>query len=181
MQKIGLIAVIWLTATFGCMYQKPIVIEEPTIPRIVVKEVPTGPEEPEKKEKEEYFESSYLYPDLTRGYIENKAFPYMPKVWLLVQGKKILLIGPETGPPKISVGEIREFNLPPGKHIFHIERWQHFAHYGGWSKVRKTEVVKISIAEFRRSGRGRYWIDSHYGWWLIIYPDQTQVYGGYVN
>jgi hypothetical protein len=67
--------------------------------------------------------------------------------------------------------------LPPGVHIFHIERWQYLPYYGGWRKLRQIEVVKLSVAEFRRR-HWRYWMDSHYGWWLIVYPERTQVYGG---
>jgi hypothetical protein len=71
--------------------------------------------------------------------------------------------------------------LPPGVHIFHIERWQYLPYYGGWRKLRQIEVVKLSVAEFRRHRHWRYWMDSHYGWWLIVYPERTQVYGGYLN
>jgi len=162
----------------GCSYQKPMVIVEPATSRVVIKEVPTSKEA--ESEKKEYFEGGHLYPDLTRGYVENDAFPYRPKVWLLAQGKKVLLIGPEKGPPNLSMGEIREFNLPPGKHILHIERWQYFAHYEGWEPIRKIEIVKLSIAQFR-PGRWHYWRDSHYGWWLVVHPDSTTVYSGYVD
>jgi hypothetical protein len=179
MGKISLMICCWLVA-FGCAFQGPIVIKEPTAPRVVVKEAPAEAKKGEEK-KEELFESSYLYPDLTRGYIENQAFPYLPKVWLLKEGQKIFLVGPEQGPPEISIEETREFNLPPGENVLYVERWQYFVHYGGWRKVRQVEVVKVSVAEFRRHGHWRYWMDSHYGWWLIVYPERTQVYGGYLS
>ena len=124
MKKIGLLGLVigWLILVLSCAYQEAMVIEEPTTPRVVIKKVPAIKEAKEKKE--EFFESAY-YPDLTRGYIENQSFPLIPKVWLLAEGReKILLIGPEQGPPKFPLGGIKEFNFPPGDNILHIERWQ---------------------------------------------------------
>ena len=176
MRKIGFL-LICLIMFFGCTYQKPMVLEVPTTPRIVIKEIPAGPK---KEKKEEYCSASYLYPDPCQGYIENQAYPYLPKIWLLREGgPMILLIGPEKGPPEFSIKGIREFSLPPGEHAFRIERWQYFPHYGGWKKIRQVEIVKIQIAQFPRTGYWHYWANSHYGWWVIIRPDHSVVYSGY--
>ena len=179
MKRISFLMIFLLLVVIGCAWQPPPVLREPTTPRVIVKEIPT--EREPKEEKEEFFGTApYLYPDITRGYIENKAYPYTPKVWVLVDGtERLLLIGPELGPPEVFIGEIREFNLPPGDHIFHIERWQYTPHYGGWRKISKVEVVKLSIAQFSPRGR-QYWID-HYGWWLIIKSNRTTAYSGYVK
>jgi hypothetical protein len=164
-------------AIFGCAYQKPVNLEEPGTPRVVIKKAPAGEES--KENKEEFFESAY-FPDLTRGCIENQSFPFTPKVWLLIERKKILLVGPEQGPPEFSLGGIREFNFPPGDNILHIERWQFLPYYGGWQKIRQVEVVKIPVAKFKPKRRS-YWIDRHYGWQVIIYPEHSAVYAGYID
>lgn len=167
----------FLCILVACAYQRPPVVMDPQSPRIVIKEVPVG--EPRlKSEKEELFETSYVYPDLTRGYIENQAFPYVPKVFLIKDAQKIVLVGPETGPPEFNTKEIREFNLPPGKHVLHIERWQHSSAYGGWKKISKVEVVKVSVAQFK-SGDWIDWKDNYYGWSITIYDNHTAVSSGY--
>lgn len=145
-------------------------------PRIVIKEIPAGKK---AQGKGELFETSYVYPDLTKGYIENKAFPFAPKVFLVKSGQKIVLVGPETGSPEFNVNEIREFNLPPGEHFLHIERWQHLGAYGGWKKIPKTEVIRVSVAQFDESGNWNRWRNSHYGWSVIIYDNRTVVRSGY--
>lgn len=153
--------------------QQPFVIGEPS-PRVVVVEIPGKRIDPNQNlnQSEEYF--SAVYPDVTKGYIENKTFPYYPKVWLVSDGKKIALVGPEQGPPTICEGEIREFNLPPGIHILHIERWQKLpSFYGGWRRVGKTEIIKLGVAQFEP---GRYQ-PSYYGWRIIIYLERSAVYG----
>jgi len=172
----------WI-ALCGCAHQEPVVIEEPVTPRVVIKEVPFKGQGKDRAgaDKEEFFTSSYLYPDMTKGYIENKAFPYVPKVWLVKGGQKIVLVGPELGPPEFATGEIREFNLPPGTHILHIERWQHLPYYGGWKKLKRVEVIKVKVAQFPEKGSWRYWADSYYGWFVIIHPDHSTVYSGYIQ
>lgn len=104
--------ILFLLHCLGCAYtrQEPAIIEEPTTPRIVIKEAPVASEGGEKTQKEELFTSTSRYPDLTQGYIENKAFPYVPKVWLLQRGQKIILSGPAQGPPQFNTGVIKEFN-----------------------------------------------------------------------
>jgi len=151
MKKIYLgLVMTWSIIAIGCAYQKPVIIEEPTTPRVVFREIPATPqgEKEAKEKKEELFSYSQQYPDMTRGYVENRAFPYVPKVWLIKGGQKIVLVGPEHGPPEFSTGQIREFNLPPGAHMLHIERWQHLSYYGGWRKMKKVEVVKVKVARF---------------------------------
>tara|TARA_B100000315_G_C14540233_1_gene570530 strand:+ start:558 stop:1121 length:564 start_codon:yes stop_codon:yes gene_type:complete len=179
---LGLLTIV-LVMILSCAYQEPIVIEEPRTPRVVFREIPAESEGQKevKEEKEELFSYDQQYPDMTRGYIENKAFPYVPKVWLIKEGLKIVLVGPEVGPPKFATGEIREFNLPPGFHIFHIERWQHFSYYGGWQKAKKVEVVKVNVARFPEKGSWRGWADGHYGWFVTIHPEYSTVYSGYVK
>lgn len=178
MKKIGFILVICLIIAIGCAYQKPIIIEEPTTPRVVIKKVPVGEEV--KEGKEEFFESAY-YPDLTKGYIENQSFPFIPKIWLLAEGReKILLIGPAQGPPEFPLGGIKEFNFPPGDNILQIERWQFLPYYGGWQKLKQIEVVRVPVAKFRPKRRP-YWIDHHYSWQVVIYPERSTVYAGYVD
>lgn len=179
MRKIGFL-LICLIMFLGCTYQKPMIIEEPTTPRIIIKPVPAGPE---KKEKEEYFESDY-YPDWSRGYIEIRSLPdYLPEVWLLVEGgQKVLLIGSENGPLEFSYGQIQEFNFPPLKdNILHVYRWKYFPYYGGWRKIRYVEIVKVSVAKFPKSGVWQTWQRGHYGWRMIIWPNYCEVWGGYIN
>ncbi|MBU4031121.1 hypothetical protein KJ756_03120 [Patescibacteria group bacterium] len=171
----SILVIFFLGCFAACAYQSPPIIYESQNPRIVIKEIPTG----EKAEqKEEFFETSYVYPDLTRGCIENQAFPYIPKVFLIANGQRITLIGPETGPPEFNPNEIREFNLPPGEHFLHIERWQHFSAYGGWKKIPKTEIIKVSVAQFKEGDLSR-WATEYYGWRVIVYDKRTTVYGGY--
>lgn len=154
--------------------QQPFIIGEPA-PRVVVMEISGKEKTADQNQEEKYF--SAVYPDVTRGYIENKAFPYYPKVWLVKDGKKTTLIGPAEGPPQICDGEIGEFNLPPGLHILHIERWQKLpVIYGGWRSVGKVEIVKLNVAQFAPGG----YQPNYYGWRIIIYPEQSAVYGGVV-
>ena len=184
MLKIGIICLAaWMFMIMGCTYQEPVIIEEPIIPRVVIREVAVGTEKKQgpQQEKEELFTSSHLYPDMTRGYIENKAFPYVPKVWLVKNSQKIVIVGPEMGPPEFATGQIREFNLPPGSHILHIERWEHLTYYGGWKKVNKVEVVRIDVARFPEKDSWRCWADGYYGWFVIIHPEYSTVYSGYVQ
>ncbi len=184
MKKIGLaLMMTCLVMVIGCAYQEPVIIEEPTTLRVVFRDIPATPEREKKaeEEKEELFSYSQQYPDMTRGYIENRAFPYVPKVWLIKGRLKIVLVGPENGPPVFSTGQIREFNLPPGAHILHIERWQHLSYYGGWRKMKKVEVIKLNVAPFPKKGSWRRWADGHYGWFVTIYPDHSTVYSGYVE
>lgn len=155
-----------------CPQQQPFIIGA-SAPRVVVVEVPEKGADPNQRNEEKYF--SAVYPDVTKGYIENQAFPYYPKVWLIKDGKKIALIGPEKGPPLMCDGEIGEFNLPPGLHILHVERWQKLpAVYGGWRSVGKVEIIKLNVAQFAPGG----YQPSYYGWRIIIYPEQSAVYGG---
>lgn len=167
---------IFLVFLAACAYQAPPVIYESQNPRIVVKEIPAGKK---AKQKEEFFETSYVYPDLTKGCIENQAFPFAPKVFLIKNGQKIILVGPEIGPPEFNVNEIREFNLPPGGHILHIERWQHLGTYGGWKKIPKTEVVRVSVAQFSELGKWNRWRNNYYGWSVVIYDDHSVIRSGY--
>lgn len=162
MKKIFLI----LLFCFGCASQ-PFVIQDSS-PRIIVKDIQTGEE---MKTREEFFEA--VYPDPTKGYIENRAYPYIPKVWIIENKRKIILIGPREGVPQFWQGEIREFNFPPGRYILHIERWRRLPRvYGGWKKQKKTEIVKLKVAQFEK----QFSENDHYGWRIIINPTSTSVY-----
>jgi len=169
-----------LVVMVACAYQERAIIEEPTIPRVVIKEIPT--DQGIKEEKEEYFESD-LYPDLTKGYIENKAFPYVPEVWLLLaEGEKVpLIVGQAGEPPEFAKGERREYNLPPGRNFLHIYRWVYLPYYGGWQKLKKVEIAKVDVAKFPDTEDWREWRKSHYNWSVRIGQRRSAIRTGYVN
>ncbi len=155
---------------------------------MVIKKAPA--EEEIEAEKEKYYESDF-YPDLTRGYIENRAFPYVPEVWVLAEeGKKIPLLNLAEKSPRISKGinlppsdnvlykgQIVECNLPPGENILHIYRWRYQAYYGGWQKLERVEIVKVSLAEFN-SEKWQSWSKGHYGWRIVIDQRRSYAYVG---
>ncbi len=156
--------------------QAPLLLEPPDRPRRIYKtpEKETVPDKPNEKNKKYYVGGEYLYPDPTLGFIENQAWPYQPQVWWITEEGKVPLF-PSTlsnTPPRLSIGQIDELTLMPGKHTFYIERWQFLPHYGGWQKLPKTEIVRVKIAAGVQHGRWR----GHYGWGLIIYPNRTRVY-----
>lgn len=169
------VVIFFLVFITACACQAPSVIYESQNPRIVIKEIPAGEK---MRERKQLFETSYVYPDMTKGCIENQAFPFVPKVFLIKNGQKIVLVGPKTGSPEFNVNEIREFNLSPGEHFLHIERWQHLGAYGGWRKIPKVEVIKVSVAQFKQGGWSR-WSAEYYGWSVIIYDNHSVVRSGY--
>ena len=156
----------------GYIHQQSSIIATPTTPRVVIKEVSVDGKAPVKTENQE----SFSRPDLTRGYIENQAFPYTPRVWLLAGGKQVLLVGQtEKGPPQVLDWQILEFNLPPGLCQIIVEWWEYLPHYGGWRQIR-AEMANIQIARPRRGYWSGYGDSSHYNWSVVIRPDRVLVY-----
>jgi len=173
----SIVLIVLALMLIGCGTYQPIVIREPTTPRLVIKQGPAGSLET-KDQKESYFEASR--PDLTRGYIEINSRPFLPEVRLLLKdGQEIFLIGSQEGPPKISFGQIIEFNLWPGKRTLRIYRWFYAPYYGGWQKSPEVEIVRISVAGFPLSGSA--WSKGHYGWSVVIGPYRSFAYAGYIH
>lgn len=162
----------------SCAHQQTVMIEEPTFPRVVVKEISADPNKKSGFDPN-IAEVSYLQPDLTRGYIKNEAYPLAIRVWWLdeVGGREILL-GSEgnnpPGPADFYFGNIREFNFPPGIHRLIVERWEFFRQYG-WRKNKKVELLELEVGRLPRGN----WFSSpeisHYNWAIVIGPDRSQV------
>lgn len=106
------ILIVFSVMILGCgsIQQESPMIFTPTTPRTIIREVPVDQKRPQAKARAQ---ESFSRPDLTRGYIENQAFPYVPRVWMLFGDKKILLVGrTKVGRPMILDWQILEFNLP---------------------------------------------------------------------
>lgn len=112
-----------------------------------------------------------IYPDPRWGCIENKAYPYRPKIWYIKQGSKIALVGPaqEHLPSEFLAGEIREFHFPFGTHVLHIERWYKFG--GIWARVGKVDEAKLKIKQFVEWTSEEQW-----GWKIVINQKNIVVY-----
>ena len=152
----------------GCIHQAPPTIAIPQTPRVVIKEVPAI-------KNQQTAEESFSRPNLTRGYIENQAFPYVPRVWLIRGGKKILLVGQtEKGPPQVLDWQILEFDLPPDINHIIVERWRYLSPQIGWQML-PPESCKLQVAKPRRGG---YWDNNQYDWQIIIRQDRSYIYEG---
>jgi len=176
----GFILLMFLAScgSIGSMHQESSTIAIPMIPLVVMKEIPAGEKVPTKMKSQE----SFSRPNLTKGYIENQAFPYVPRVWLLAGGEKILLVG-ETidGRPQVLDWQILEFSLPPGVNQVIIERWRFLPNQGGWQML-PPEFKEFQVAKPRRgwgdyNGSG-YWTDNHYDWRIIIHQNRSFIYTG---
>jgi hypothetical protein len=153
MKKIIILLLLLFLA--GCVCQPPMQIMVPRVKKVILGGISYSP--------------NSFYPELTRGYIENQSWPYVSKVWLLSQGKKILLVGKKDGPPdNVRPGEINEFNFPPQKHLLLVERWRYLHYYGGWKKIGE-EKINLQIARSCRLSEG------HYGWYVVIGPKRTYI------
>lgn len=153
--------------------QRPFTILIPKTPRVLIVEIPAGEKVPKTIENKESFSRS----DPTNGYIENQAWPRVPRVWLLVGGEKVLLVGETTegSPKKVLDWQILEFSLPPGLRQIIVEWWEDLPHHGGWRQV-KTKIVAFQVACLRQGYWSGYGNSSHYNWSVIIRPDDVFVY-----
>lgn len=151
----------------------------PQTPRVIIKEVSIGNG---VQTTTEVSQESFSRPNLTRGYIENQAFPYVPRVWLIKGGKKVLLAGQtKKGHPNVLYWQILEFDLPPGINQVIIERWRYTSPEIGWQML-PPEFKEFHVARPRRGwgdwcGSG-YWSDSHYDWRIIIRQNCSFIYTG---
>ena len=172
--RILLVFVVVILSACGSIHQESPTIMIPQIPRVIIKEVHAVNGKVQTKMPEE----SFSRPDLTRGYIENQAFPYVPRVWLIAGGKKILLVGQtKKGPPKVLDWQILEFNLPPGLNQIIVEWWEYRPYHGGWKQI-KAETKDFQVAVSRRGYWSGYGNSSHYNWSIVIRSDRALVYKG---
>ena len=173
--RIFLVFIVLAFSACGSIHQASPTIAIPTTPRIVIKEIPVS-----KNVRKKVQEESFSRQDLTKGCIENQAFPYIPRVWLLAGGKKILLIGQtKKGPPRVLDWQIFEFNLPAGLRQVIIERWRYVA--GEWQML-PPEFKQFQVAKPRRgwgdyNGNG-YYGNNHYDWQIIIRQNKSFIYTG---
>jgi len=176
---LGLLVIFATSCGVGSIHQESPTIAIPTTPRVLIKEIPAGGKVPKRMENKE----SFSRPDLTLGCIENQAFPYVPRVWLLAGGQKILLVGETTeGPPQVLDWQIMEFSLPPGKRQIFIERWRYLPNQGGWEMVGTPEFREFQVAKPRRgwgdyNGSG-YYGNNHYDWQIVIRQNRSYIYEG---
>jgi len=164
---------VFLVSLFcGCIHQAPPTIAIPQTPRVLIVD------SKEKLPKIMKNEESFSRPNPTVGYIENQAFPCVPRVWLVRSGKKILLVGEEKEGPPVDVldWQIFEFSLPPGENKIIVERWVLFLNHGGWQTISQEEF-DFEVAKPRR-GWGGYWGNNHYDWRIIIRQNRSYVYEG---
>jgi len=181
--KIIAIGFVLLLALFSCgfgsIHQESPTIAIPNTPRVLIVDIPDGEKVPKKMKNQESFSRS----DLSLGCFENQAWPYLPRAWLIVGGKKILLVGETTeGPPKVLDWQILEFSLPPGANSIFIERWRFLPNQGGWQMVGAPEFLTLQVAKPRRGwgdyyGSG-YWSDNHYDWQIVIRQNRSYIYEG---
>ena len=170
---------IMLSGCFGSIHQQSPTIVIPNTPRVLIKDIPTGEKVPIKMKNEE----SFSRPNLTSGYVENQAFPYVPRVWLLSGGKKFLLVGETTeGRPRVLDWQIFEFSLPPGVNQIVVERWRLLPNQGGWQIVGSLEEsLTFEVAKPRRGWGGYgsgYYGNNHYDWQIIIRQNRSFVREG---
>jgi len=177
----GLIFVLMVLSVcgFGSLHQESPTIMIPNTPRVLIKEIPDGEKPPLKMENQE----SFSRPDLTRGCIKNQAWPYVPRVWLLIGGEKVLLVGETTeGRPHVRDWQILEFSLPPGIRQVIIERWRLLPNQGGWQMVGAPEFREFQVAKPKRgygnSYGGGYYSDNHYDWRIIVRQNRSIVLTG---
>lgn len=167
---------IWicLILIFGCTGRPPYVVKPYSPPEVIVrnieKEVGTNLDNLESLGIENEEENMMFFPDPTKGYIENKAYPFVPKVWIITKGEKVLLVGPEEEPPEFLDGEIREFRFSPGLYVLCIERWRLMP--GGWKKIGRDKVVKLSVAQSEQQLSAV----NHYGWWIVIHQNSIEIH-----
>ena len=120
-------------------------------------------------------------PDLTRVWIENQAGPdYVPRVWLLRGGKRILLVGvTKKGPPQVLDWQIQEFSLPPGINQIIVERGRYIE--GKWQMI-APEFLTFKVAKLRRGWGGWYgggWgVDNNRDCLVIIRQNCSFIYEG---
>lgn len=174
--KIVTISFVFLLALsvcgFGSIHQESPTIMIPNTPRMVVKDG--------KAQQAETQEESFSRPNLTKGCIENQAFPYVPRVWLLNGSKRVLLVGQtKKGPPQVLDFQILEFSLPPGLNQVFIERWRDL---GGEWQMLPPEFLTFQVAKPRRgwgdyNGSG-YYDNNHYDWQIVIRQNRSFVYEG---
>jgi hypothetical protein len=177
MKKLWIIAI--FVFLFGCSFaaQEPLQLEETNSPRKVFKEEALSQKKGSKTAEQYYSDDGYLQPDATRGYIENQAWPYVPKVWLLTpDGRKIILVGSETDPPRrVRPGGIYEFNFPPGRYVFLIQRWRFSRYYGGWDRVGPVERVEARIEIGHRKWGSNDYHEGQYSWYIVVRSNRTYV------
>jgi len=179
MKMISLVFVVaFFSCGFGSIHQDSPTIVIPDTPRVLIVDIPDGEKPPATMDNQE----SFSRPDLTLGCIENQAFPLVPRVWLIVGGKKILLVGETTeGRPKVLDWQILEFSLPPGMRQIIIERWRYLPNQGGWRQI-PPEFITFQVAKPRRGwgdyyGSG-YYGNNHYDWQIVIRQNRSFVYEG---
>jgi len=176
--KIVTISFVFLLALsvcgFGSIHQESPTIMIPNTPRVLIKEIPDGEKPPATIENQE----SFSRPNPTVGYFKNQAWPLVPRVWLIIGGEKVLLVG-ETieGRPQVLDWQIFEFSLPPGLCQIIVEWWEYFPHHRGWRHV-KTKMVAFQVARLRREYWSGYGDSAHYNWSVVIRPDRVLVYEG---
>lgn len=156
---------IWICLILiGCTGRPAYVIQPYSAPKVIVRSIEkeVGNLNDLESLEENELEGNMLYPDPTRGFIENRAYPFVPKVWVVTKGKMVILVGPEEGPPEFLNGEIREFKFDPGLYVLHIERWRLMPN--GWEKMKRTEVIKLSVAQTEQQLGS---VD-YYSWRIII-------------
>jgi len=164
---------------FSSLHQESPTIMIPNTPRVLIKEIPDGEKPPKKMENKE----SFSRPDLTQGCIKNQAWPYVPRVWLIIGGKKILLLGETTeGRPQVLDWQISEYSLPLGMRQLIVERWRYLPNQGGWQMVGTPEFLTFEVAKTKRgwgdyNGSG-YYGNNHYDWQVIIRQNRSFIYEG---
>lgn len=171
------IAILFLHSCVPIQQSPTIMI--PNTPRVLIVDIPDGEKPPSRMKNQE----SFSRPDLTKGYIENQAFPYVPRVWLIIGGEKVLLVG-ETieGRPHVLDWQILEFSLPPGINQVIIERWRLLPNQGGWQMVGTPEFKQFHVAKPKRgwgdyNGSG-YLGNNHYDWQIVIRQNRSFIYEG---
>lgn len=181
--KIVTISFVFLLALsvcgFGSIHQESPIIAIPNTSRVLIKEIPAGEKPPATIENEE----SFSRPNPTVGYFKNQAWPLVPRVWLIIGGEKVLLVG-ETieGRPQVLDWQILEFSLPPGVNQILVERWRLLPNQGGWKMIGAPEFLTFQVAKPRRgwgdyNGSG-YYDNNHYDWQIIIRQNRSSIYEG---